>query len=76
MIYCYHYQIEFQKRGIKYCKELKNYQVISMQPDYENALIGEAVLEFLREYNEKSYIGKYTITRIDFVRCEKQEGRK
>lgn len=73
MTYIYHYQIEFQKRGIKFCKEIKNYCVESLQPDYENALISEVILKFLREMNEKNYVGEYTIKRIDFVGCEEKE---
>jgi Zn/Cd-binding protein ZinT len=73
VIYCYHYQIEFQRRGNRFCKEIKNYYTESLEPDYENALIGEVIIQFLREYNEKSYVGKYTIKRVDFVRCEKKE---
>ena len=38
MIYCYHYQVEFQKRGNKFCREIKNYQVESFEPDSENDL--------------------------------------
>jgi hypothetical protein len=73
VIYCYHYQVEFQKRGVKFCKEIKNYCAESLEPDYENALISEVVLKFLREMNEKSYIGEFAIKRIDFVRCEEKE---
>ena len=73
MIYNYHYQIEFQKRGNKFCKEIMSYCVKSLEPDYENALLSEVVLKFLREMNGKSYIGEYTIKRVDFVRCEEKE---
>lgn len=73
MIYNYHYQIEFQKRGNQFCKEIMSYCVKSLEPDYENALLSEVVLKFLREMNGKSYIGEYTIKRVDFVRCEKKE---
>ena len=73
MIYFYYYQIEFQKRGNKFCKEIKNYCIESLEPDYENALIGEVILKFLRDMNEKSYVGKFTIKRIDFIRCEIKE---
>lgn len=73
MTYIYHYQIEFQKRGNKFCKEIKNYCAESLQPDYENTLISEVILKFLREMNEKSYIGEFTIKRIDFIGCEKRE---
>lgn len=74
MIYRYHYQVEFQKRGNKFCKEIKNYQVESFEPDFENALINEVILQFLRQYNGKSYVGEYSIEKISFIGCEKQEG--
>lgn len=74
MIYRYHYQIEFQRRGNKFCKGIKTYTVESLQEDYENALINEVILQFLREYNDKSYVGRYTIKRIDFLCCEAIKG--
>lgn len=73
MVYCYHYQVEFQKRGNKFCREIKNYQVESFEPDFENALINEVILQFLRNYNGKSYVGEYSIEKISFIGCEKQE---
>ena len=73
MVYCYHYQVEFQKRGNKFCKEIKNYQVESFEPDFENALINEVILQFLRNFNNKSYVGEYSIEKISFIGCEKQE---
>lgn len=75
-IYRYYYEMGIKQRGNRFNAEIKNYCIESLQHDYENALINEIIVQFLRECNEKSYIGKYTIKYVKFIKCERSNNNE